>query len=171
MLRRAVQKRPFDWEPLLALVLQSYRSKISETTGFTPYRLAFGREMRLPVDIGTPLPEPPRDVQTVAADLAEDLEWSFKVAREVIGHGHRRVENRYNERVVERAYPPGTLVRVLLHTHHRNVPSKLDANYSGLCEVVESLGSLLTLRELDTQRVFTANHDAIRRSTVTRLAV
>ena len=90
-------------------MLQSYRSTISKANGFTPYRLVFGREMRLPVDVGTLLPEPPRDVQTFAADLAEDLEWSYKVAREVIGHGHRRAESRYNERVVERVYPPGTL--------------------------------------------------------------
>ena len=171
MQRRTVLKRPFDWKPLLAPVLQSYRSTISEATGFTPYRLVFWREMRLPVDVGTPLPEPPRDVQTFAADLAKNLEWSYKVAREVIGHGHRRAESRYNERVVGRAYPPGTLVRVLVHAHPRNVPSKLDANYSGLCKVVETRGSLLTLRELDTQRVFTENHDAVRRSTVTRSAV
>ena len=76
MLRRAVQKRPFDWEPLLTPVPQLYCSKISEATGFTPYRLAFGREMRLPVDVGIPMPEPRRDVRTFAADLAEDLEWS-----------------------------------------------------------------------------------------------
>jgi len=74
MLRRAVQKRPYDWEPLLAPVLQAYRSSVSQATGFTPHRLAFGREMRLPVDFGTPLPEPPRDVRTYANDLAEDLE-------------------------------------------------------------------------------------------------
>ena len=77
---------------------------MSEATGFTPHRLAFGREMRLPVDLGTPLPEPPRDVRTLAAELAEDLEYSYRVPREVIGHGHRRAENRYNEHVVERVY-------------------------------------------------------------------
>ena len=81
MLRRAVQRRPYDWESLLAPVLQSYRSTVSEATGFTPFRLAFGREMRLPIDLGSPLPEPPRDVLTFAAELAEDLEWSYKVAR------------------------------------------------------------------------------------------
>ena len=74
MLRRAVQRQPYDWEPLLAPVLQSYRSSVSEATGFTPHRLAFGREMCLPVDFGSPLPEPPSDVRTFAAELAEDLE-------------------------------------------------------------------------------------------------
>ena len=41
---------------LLSSVLQAYRSTIFEATGFTPYRLTFGREMRLPSDIGTSLP-------------------------------------------------------------------------------------------------------------------
>ena len=88
MQRHAVQKRPFDWESLIAPVLQSYRSTITEATGFTPYRLVFGREMRLPVDVGTPLAEVPLDVRTFASKLAEDLEWSYKVAREVISHEH-----------------------------------------------------------------------------------
>ena len=171
MLRRTVQQRPYDWESLLAPVLQSYRSTVSEATSFTPYRLAFGREMRLPVDLVTPLPEPPREVRTYSAEFAKNFEWSYKVAREVIGHGHKPAVERYNERVVERAYQPGTLVRVILHARSRNVPSKLDAQYSGLCEVVEVRGALLTLRELDTQRVFTANHDSVRRSTVARPAV
>ena len=92
--------------------------------------------MRLPVDLGSPLPEPPRDVRTFAAELAEDLEWSYKVAREIIEHGHKRAESRYNERVVEHAYQPGCLVRILQHARNRNAPSKLDAQYSGLCEVL-----------------------------------
>ena len=74
MLRRAVQCRPYDWESLLALVLQSYRSTVSEGTGFTPFRLAFGRTMPLPIDLGSLLPEPPRDVRTFADELAENLE-------------------------------------------------------------------------------------------------
>ena len=166
MLRRAVLKRPYDWEPLLPTVLQAYRSSITESTGFTPFRLAFGREMRLPIDLGSPMPDPPREIRTFAAELAEDLEWSYRVAREVIGLGHRRSETRYNERVVAKQYKPGVLVRVLVHTHPHGVPSKLNAKYSGLCEVIEVRGPTLTLRELDTQRVFTASHDAVRASTL-----
>ena len=127
--------------------------------------------MQLPVDLGLPLPKPPGDLSTVASELAEDLEWYYRIAREVIGHGHKRAEYRYNERVVERAYQTGCLVRVLQHPRNHNVPSKLDAQYSGLYKVLEVRGALLTLRELATQRVFTANNDAVRRSTMTLPAV
>ena len=83
--------------------------------------------MRLFIYLGLPLPEPPRHLSTFASELAEDLVWSYRIEREVIGHGHERAENRYNERVVERTYQPGCLVRVLQHARNRNVPSKLDA--------------------------------------------
>ena len=75
-------------------MLEAYRSTVSESTGFTPYRLVFGREMRLPIDSGSPLPEPPRDIRTLAVELTEDLEWAYKLAKETIGHGHRKAENR-----------------------------------------------------------------------------
>ena len=62
--------------------------------------------MRLPIDFVTPLPEPPRDIRTMAAAVAENLEWSFQIAREIICFGHRRAESRYNERIVEKEYKP-----------------------------------------------------------------
>ena len=68
--------------------------------------------MRLPVDLGTKLPELPRDVRTVAAGLANDFKWSYRVAREVIGLSHRRAESCYNEHVVKHTYQPGSLVRI-----------------------------------------------------------
>ena len=80
MLRRAVQRRPYDWKPLLPAVLQVYRSTPFEATGFTPHRLDFGREMRLPIDIGMPLPKLPRNILTFATNLVEDLKWSYSVA-------------------------------------------------------------------------------------------
>ena len=73
--------------------------------------------MRLPINLGTPLPEPLRDILTMAAGVAENLEWSYQIAREIIGFGHRRAESRYNERMVENQYKQGILVRVVQHTH------------------------------------------------------
>ena len=73
--------------------------------------------------LGTPLPEPPHDIRTMAAEVTENLEWSYQIAREIIGFGHRRAESRYNERMVEKQYKPGNLVRVVQHTHLHGVPS------------------------------------------------
>ena len=162
MLRRAVQKRPYEWEPLLPAVLQPYRSTSSESTGFTPSRLVFGRKMRFPINIGTPLPGPPREIRTYANILSEDLEWAYIVAHEVIETQHKRAKTRYNDHVVERLFKPGVFVRVLQHGRNYGAPSKLVPHSSGLCEVLALTGPILTLRELDTRREFTANHDAVR---------
>ena len=150
-------------KPLLLAVLQAYRSTRFVATGFTPHRLAFGRELRLPIDVATPLPEPASDIRTFANNLVEDVEWSYGVASEVVGLQHRRSEGRYNERVVEKLYTPGAYIHVLQHGRHFNVFAKLVPPYSGFCEVVEVRGPVLTLRELDSQRIFTANDDAVRR--------
>ncbi len=138
----------------------------SESTGLTPHRLVFGREMRLPIDIVTPLPEPPRDIRTFANSLVEDLEWSYRAARETTGLQIRRSEARYNEHLVEHLHTHGAFVRVIQHGRHFGAPSKLVAPYSGLCEVLDVKGPVLTLRELHSQRVFTASHDAVRLSTL-----
>ena len=68
--------------------------------------------MRLPIDLGTPLPNPPRSVRTLAAEIAEDLEWSYRIAPEIIGFGFGRAEARYNKQIVIKQYKPDTLVRV-----------------------------------------------------------
>ena len=78
--------------------------------------------MRLPIDLGTPLPEPPRDFCTMTAEVAENLEWSYQIAREIIGFVHRRDESRYNVSMVKTHYKPGSLVRVLQHTHSYGLP-------------------------------------------------
>ena len=52
--------------------------------------------MRLPNDRETLLSEPPRDIRTMAAEVAENLEWSYQIAHGIIGFGHRRAESRYN---------------------------------------------------------------------------
>ena len=124
--------------------------------------------MRLPIDVGPLLPEPHRDISTMVSEVAENLDWSYHIAREIINFGHRRVKSRYNERKVEKQYMPGSFVRVLQLTHPYGVPSKLNQKLSGLFEILEVHGLTQTQREFDTDKVFTASHDAVRGSTLSQ---
>lgn len=105
--------------------------------------------MRLLINLGTTLPDLPRDIRTLAAVIANDFEWFYRIARETIGFGQQRVETRYNDRTVEKLYRPGTLIRVIQHTHLHGVLSKLNSKYSGFCKVLEIRKQSLTLLELD----------------------
>ena len=52
LLRRLVLEAhsPQDWEQYLPQAMMAYRTLVSETVGFTPYKMVFGKEMRLGVD-------------------------------------------------------------------------------------------------------------------------
>ena len=58
-----------DWDYLLPAVMMAYRFSVHESTGFSPYRLMFGEECMLPMDIGLPCrdPEPPDTVSSLFA--------------------------------------------------------------------------------------------------------
>lgn len=60
----------YIWEPLLSPVLYFYLLFVSKATGFTLHRLYFGNEMHFPIDLGTSLLEPPRDICTQAVTIA-----------------------------------------------------------------------------------------------------
>ena len=70
--------------------------------------------------------------------------------------------------MVEDQYTPGSLVRVLQHTHPYGVPSKLNLKFSGLGKCLEIRCPTVTLRQLDTDKVFTTSLDAVRASTLSR---
>ena len=49
-----------DWDNLLPAVMMAYRSSVHESSGFSPYRLMFGEECTLPMDIALPRQDPER---------------------------------------------------------------------------------------------------------------
>ena len=59
MLASAAGEHPFDWESRLPGLLMAYNSSTHPTTGYTPFYLMFGRQVRMPIDImfGMPTPE------------------------------------------------------------------------------------------------------------------
>ena len=52
MLAMFAGKNRDDWVDLLPAVMMAYRSSVHKSTGFSPYRLMFGEECTLPMDIG-----------------------------------------------------------------------------------------------------------------------
>ena len=46
------EEHRYDWDDLLPAVMMAYRSSVHESTGFSPYRLMFGEECPLPMDVG-----------------------------------------------------------------------------------------------------------------------
>ena len=50
LLRKLTQDPKVEWDRCLPYVLWAYRGTVHKTTGFSPYHLLFGKEMRMPLD-------------------------------------------------------------------------------------------------------------------------
>ena len=82
-----------DWDDLLPPVMMAYRSRVHESTGFSPYRLMFGEECMLPMDIGMPHrnPDPVDNIASPYAVWVKDwLEVAFDQVRQHSGKAVRR---------------------------------------------------------------------------------
>jgi len=90
MLGKVVEQNHRDWHEHLAPVMSAYRATVHESTGFTPNRLMFGREITLPVDIVYGLPNEAAVNENVSTDdfvdqlLTRASEYSAS-AREQLG--------------------------------------------------------------------------------------
>ena len=67
--------------------MQAYRTSVQESTGCTPFKLVFGREAQLPVDVMYGLPP-----QTSPTEVNQ-----YALVREHMGLQHQRQKEQYNK--------------------------------------------------------------------------
>ena len=101
-----------DWDDLLPAVMMAYRSSVQESTGFIPYRLMFGEECTLPMDIGLSRqdPEPPDTVSSPYAVWIRDaMEVAFDQVHRHSGQAVQRQKRLYDQGAVRRLFAIGDL--------------------------------------------------------------
>ena len=88
-LSKVVAEHQKYWDQHLLLFLLAYQSAVHDTTGQTPPRIVFERELRLPCDIlfGS-TSEEPKEVRDYVADLKEKL----LSVHETVRHEGRRLK-------------------------------------------------------------------------------
>ncbi|KRX74111.1 Retrovirus-related Pol polyprotein from transposon 17.6 [Trichinella sp. T6] len=89
MLTKAFIDHPEDWDVYLERVLMSYRTSVYCTTGATPSRVVFGRELWLPVD-----------------HLRGDLERVYEMVRKKAGREQRRQKAWKDRKAYRPVYEP-----------------------------------------------------------------
>ena len=102
-----------DWDELLPAVMMAYRSSVHESTGLSPYRLIFGEECTLHMDIGLPRqdPEPPAAISSPFAVWVRDaLEVAFDEVRRHSGQAFQHQKRLYDQRAVRRLFAIGDWV-------------------------------------------------------------
>ena len=136
-----------DWDDLLPAVMMAYRSSVHESTGYSPYRLMFGEECTLPMDIGLPREQSQGQEELTspyALWVRDSLEEAYDQVRLHSGQAVQRQKRLYDRRAVKRIFSLGDWV---MRYYAPAKKCKLDSPWTGPYLVVSFLGWTLGIQK------------------------
>ena len=143
MLRKFVSESGADWDSWLPYLLFAYREVPQASTGFSPFELMYGREVRGPLSLlkeawmgDQEVPEA-QNVLSYVLKMRERLTSMAQLAQQSLKHAQQRQRNYYDQRARPRSFGPGDKVLVMLPSD----TSKLLTKWQGPFEVTRKLGS------------------------------
>ncbi|XP_057760175.1 uncharacterized protein LOC130980522 [Arachis stenosperma] len=164
-LKKRLDNKKGAWADELASVLWSYRTTEQSSTKETPFRLTYGLDAVIPVEIGEPSPQLLLKgvEETVEKDLIEEAREMAHLTETAL---KQRVALRYNTKVLKREFGANDLV---LRRNDIGLPTpgegKLAANWEGPYRIKKVMGKgAFKLERLDGKEVpRTWNADNLRR--------
>jgi hypothetical protein len=142
MIRSLTTEFKDEWDECLPWILFAYREIPMETTGFSPFEMLFGRDVRGPLGRlksswkPTTLHKAKPNVIQFILDLRNRLKTCHDIALKSAEQACAKSKIWYDKKARDRSYEPGQLVLVCLPV--RGNP--LQAKYCGPYKVVQRLG-------------------------------
>lgn len=106
MLSTALAEHVFDWDEILPFLLMAYRTSRHESTGFSPNKMLFGTEIRMPLEAYAP--ESPDNNRFNAPEYVEFIQKMLKkshtIAREHLEKAVEYQQRSYLNRLNPHAY-------------------------------------------------------------------
>jgi hypothetical protein len=126
--------------------MAAYRASVHETTQFTPNRLIFGRENRMPADVvlgdlDTSEAELPSCMDEYAANIIERQRADYALVREHLGESAIRRKEQYDIRVRPKEFVPGQLVWYHYPRKRQGLSPKWQMYYTGPYRIVRLIDS------------------------------
>ncbi len=145
MLSLFVDKNQKNWDLLLPYVMMAYRSSVHATTGFTPYKVVFEREMVLPVDVmlNVNLEEDFDSPNEYVQRMAETLSTVVGSVQQHQLQASSQQKKYFDFRAQVQYYSEGELVWVRNKARKKGVCFKLQRTYNGPFKVIERLSDVL----------------------------
>lgn len=145
MLSLFVEENQSNWDALLPYVMLAYRSSVHSSTGFTPFKVVFGQEMVLPVDIMLDVGVRERfsTVTEYGSRLRDTLSTVMGAVRSHQAKASGRQKEAFDVRAQCQYYTEGELVWLRYKARRRGVCPKLQRRFRGPYRVVERLTDVL----------------------------
>ncbi|XP_023814763.2 uncharacterized protein LOC111947970 [Oryzias latipes] len=143
MLRKFVNETGSDWDQWLPYLLFAYREVPQASTGFSPFELLYGHEVRGPLTLlretweGEQGREEPVNAIQYVIQMREKLQRMSELAQAHMADAQRRQKSWYDQKARQRSFLPGQKVLVMLPTSD----SKLLAKWQGPFVVQKKLGA------------------------------
>lgn len=142
MLRKFVSETGSDWDQWLPYLLFAYREVPQASTGFSPFELLYGCQVRGPLDLLKEHWENPKaageNVVAYVVRMREKLERMTELAQQNMRLAQIKQKTWYDKKARERIFQPGQQVMLLLPT----CDSKLLAKWQGPYRVTRCLGKV-----------------------------
>ena len=142
MLAKVVDNNPDDWEDHLKPVCMAYNSSVQPTTGYSPFFLMFGRQVRMPIDVMYGRPCEHLTPQHHVAQLRRRLEKAFSSVRERMGHQLDRQKELYNKKVHGKPYSEGDLVWLCSSVVRKDRGRKLHLPWTGPYKIIRRISEV-----------------------------
>ena len=143
MLRKTAMESGKDWDKLIPALLFAYREVPQESTGYSPFELLYGRDVRGPLDVLKHSWEGNHSIrnQKVVSYILLQRD-KLEAMKEAVHNNLRKAQQQqkvwYDQNSRERSFAAGDWVLVLLPTS----ASKLTAQWQGPYRVVECMGKV-----------------------------
>jgi len=150
IIKRKSKRKPKNWHEVLGEALWACRTSLKESTNTTPFRLAFGHDAVLPVEIcleSTRIQRqceiPSNHYWNMMIDELVDLDEERLMALEVLTKQKERVEKAYNKKVKSKLFAQGDLVwKVILTMNKKNqVLGKWSSSWDGPWEIIRDFSN------------------------------
>ncbi|GFV62887.1 retrovirus-related Pol polyprotein from transposon 412 [Trichonephila clavipes] len=121
-----------DWDKKMPLFLLAFRSAVLETTGYSPFQMLFGRDLRLPKDLlFSQPPDAPLAPKEYIQNFQAWMEEMHHLAKEGVGMDSEKMKTRYDARAAGHDFHEGDKVWLWNPKRRKEHSPKLQTNWIG----------------------------------------
>ncbi|KAK7929500.1 hypothetical protein WMY93_005895 [Mugilogobius chulae] len=161
MLRKFVSTTSKDWDQWLPYLLFAFREVPQASTGFSPFELLYGRQVRGPLDLlkdHWERTEPEGDnVVAYVLKMRERLQAMAAMAQENLKAAQTSQKTWYDQKAKNRTFTPGQKVLLLLPTSENKLLAKWHGPYEITKQVSNVTYELFMPERLKKHQVFHIN--------------